>query len=227
MKKDIQLIIFDCDGVLIDSEVLAMRMWQQVLKERGATLTPAYFVDQFLGKSVQIVEQCVERDFGITLKPDDFAMFHRRLLASFSAHLQPTEGITSLLKALAVPYCLATSSPVERTSQALFCTSLDRFFPHHRFTRSQVKRGKPAPDLFLYAAQCMGVAPAHCLVIEDSPAGLEAAHAAGTQVLRFTGASHLKYLARSDSDEASVSSWQAFRARFPALLKHHSIKDTE
>lgn len=225
MKTDIQLIIFDCDGVLVDSEVLSMRMWQQVLKERGANLTPDYFVDQFLGKSVQIVEQCVERDFGIILEPDDLVMFHRRLLASFKAHLRPTEGIASLLNALSVPFCLATSSSAERTHQALSFTSLDKFFPHHRFTRSQVKRGKPAPDLLLYAAQSMGVNPAHCLVIEDSPAGLEAAQAAGTQVLRFTGGSHLKYLARSD--ETSISSWQAFRERFPALLKNNSMKDTE
>ncbi|MBU2979291.1 HAD family hydrolase [Alteromonas sp. C1M14] len=225
MLADVQLIIFDCDGVLIDSEVLSMRMWQQVLKERGANLTPAYFVDEFLGKSVQIVEQCVARDFGITLTADDLARFHHRLVASFAAHLKPTEGIVSLLQQLSVPYCLATSSSSERTSQALSCTSLAPYFPQHRFTRSQVTRGKPAPDLFLYAAEAMGAAPANCLVIEDSPAGLEAAHAAGMQVLRFTGGSHLQYL--DDLNGTSISSWQAFKTRFPELLKNIDMKDTE
>ena len=187
MTIESSLVIFDCDGVLIDSEVLSMQSWQHLLKIYDVSISAEYFINNFLGKSMQHVEQQVQHDFDLTITTQMKDEFHVFLKQSFAKNLMPTLGVKGLLKRLNVPYCLATSSSPERTEYALSCTGLNQYFTDNIFTRSLVKHGKPAPDLFLYAAEQMGVSPGQCIVIEDSPAGIEAGLAANMQVIHYTG----------------------------------------
>ncbi|AMJ74654.1 HAD family hydrolase [Alteromonas stellipolaris] len=216
MTIESSLVIFDCDGVLIDSEMLSMQSWQRLLETYGVSINAEYFISKFLGKSMQHVEQQIHHDFGLTVTTQIKDDFHILLKRSFAKNLMPTLGIESLLSRLTVPYCLATSSSPERTEYALSCTGLSQYFTGNIFTRSLVKNGKPAPDLFLYAAEKMGVAPKHCIVIEDSPAGIEAGIAANMQVIHYTGGSHLKDMPTNHT--TTISHWDNFIQAYPMLV---------
>ncbi len=210
-----QLVIFDCDGVLIDSEILSLQAWQDVLAPHGLTISQTYFVERFLGKSMASVVNSLKQDFDFELDDTLSDTFHQRLQTIFEHELRPTPGITEVLEKLTVPYCLATSSSPQRTRHALDTTGLASFFTNNRFTRYDVTRGKPAPDLFLHAARTMGVTPEHCLVIEDSPAGLQAADAAAMHKLRYLGASHLPDSLAAPSD---LLHWQQLQTRFADIF---------
>ena len=208
MTIESSLVIFDCDGVLIDSEVLSMQSWQHLLKTYEISISAEYFISNFLGKSMQHVEQQILHDFGLTVTSQIKDEFHVRLNKTFTKNLTPTPGIISLLRRLKVPYCLATSSSPERTEFALSCTGLSQYFTNNIFTRSLVKHGKPAPDLFLYAAEKMGAPPKQCIIIEDSPAGIAAGLAANMQVIQYTGGSHLKDMPTNHT--TTVAHWDNF-----------------
>ena len=218
MSDNIELIIFDCDGVLIDSEILSMKAWQTVVSRRHCSLSAMYFTEHFLGKSLQHVLHCLERDFSLAFTPADIEEFHHELQYQFSQDLQPTPGIETVLSQLQVPYCLATSSSPERTTLALKTTGLDRYFANNRFTRDEVEHGKPAPDLFLHAARTMNTPPDNCLVIEDSFAGLQAARAAKMPYLHYIGGTHLKACKFNDPD--TFDNWNTFMSRYASLFKN-------
>jgi HAD superfamily hydrolase (TIGR01509 family) len=185
------LVIFDCDGVLIDSEVISARMLISELHGYGVSIDLAYVSRKFLGRSYPTVLREVRETFGVIL-PDHFeADYRARLLAAFAADLRIMPGVGDAIASLTVPYCLATSSSPERLAHSLGLVGLDRLFAGRTFTASRVARGKPAPDLFLLAAAEMGASPDRCLVIEDSETGVRAGLAAGMEVWRFTGGSHL------------------------------------
>jgi HAD superfamily hydrolase (TIGR01509 family) len=188
------LVIFDCDGVLIDSEVISARMLIAALAGYGVDIDMAFVTRQFLGRSYPTVLREVRETFGVTL-PDRFeADYRARLLASFQRDLVVMPGVMGALADLTLQYCLATSSSPERLATSLALVGLTQAFAGRAFTASEVARGKPAPDLFLHAAARMGADPARCLVIEDSLTGIRAGLAAGMQVWRFTGGSHLRGL---------------------------------
>ncbi|WP_232365016.1 HAD family hydrolase [Salinimonas marina] len=218
MSNNIKLIIFDCDGVLIDSEILSMKAWQAVLSRRHRTLSAAYFTQHFLGKSMQHVLQCLADDFSLAFTAADVDEFHHELQQQFRRDLHPTPGIETVLSHLQIPYCLATSSSPQRTRFALKTSGLAHYFGNNRFTRDEVEHGKPAPDLFLHAANTMQVAPAHCLVIEDSEAGLQAARAANMPYLHYIGGTHLKACTVNGRD--TFDNWNTFRRRFAPLFKN-------
>lgn len=187
----IDLVIFDCDGVLIDSEVISARMLVAELAGHGVGIDTDYVARHFLGRSYPVVLRQIREEFGIDL-PDGFeAAYRARLMAAFEAGLTRIPGVTEVLTRLAVPYCLATSSSPARLARSLEIVELTPFFKDRCTSAAEVANGKPAPDLFLRAAEKMGVPPARCLVIEDSRAGVIAARRAGMRVWRFTGGSHL------------------------------------
>lgn len=217
-----QLIIFDCDGVLIDSEVISARQLIEELKGYGVEMDMAFVSRHFLGRSYPVVLKEVRDRWGVQL-PDRFeADYRARLLAAFERDLQVMPQVADTLRALTVPYCLATSSSPERMRKSLEITGLSAFFDGRAFTASEVARGKPAPDLFLHAAARMGVHPAACAVIEDSLNGVRAGLAAGMRVWRFTGGSHLKGLDLTPPEdaipEASYDSFPALRAAHRELF---------
>ena len=196
------LVIFDCDGVLIDSEVISARQLIEELKAYGVEMDMAFVSRHFLGRSYPVVLKEVRERWGVAL-PDRFeADYRARLLAAFERELQVMPGAAAAIRALRRPYCLATSSSPERLRRSLEITGLADLFVGRTFTASEVRRGKPAPDLFLHAAAAMGADPAACVVIEDSLNGVRAGLAAGMQVWRFTGGSHLKGLDLTAPDDA-------------------------
>jgi HAD superfamily hydrolase (TIGR01509 family) len=186
------LIIFDCDGVLVDSEVISCRAHAATLTRHGYPITEDQVFDRFLGRSMRQATLEVEAELGRAL-PDDFhTQVYAEIFRSFAASLEATPHIGETLAAITLPVCVASSGPPEKISASLNRVELyDRFAPHI-FSAVQVKHGKPAPDLFLFAAEQMKVSRERCLVIEDSVSGIAAARAAGMTVLGFHGGSHCR-----------------------------------
>jgi HAD superfamily hydrolase (TIGR01509 family) len=183
------LIIFDCDGVLVDSELLSCRCLSETLAAYGVDLCVDQALDLFLGRSVTAVLQHYQA-LGRTI-PDQFtAELKAGVRAAFASSLCPIEGVKSVLEGLRIPHCVASSSDVDRVSFSLALTGLAPHFDTRVYTSQMVPRGKPAPDLFLYAAERMQVDPQRALVIEDSVSGVKAGKAAGMTVWGFVGGSH-------------------------------------
>jgi len=215
---DIDLIIFDCDGVLIDSEGLSARVLISALARVGIDVDMDYFCANFVGRSFPTVVQDIRDKWHITL-PDGFELSYRgELLKVFESELRPTPGLVELLARIKTRTCVATSSSPERVSKSLQVTGLTHWFTNTVFTASEVKHGKPAPDLFLHAARKMGVEPARCLVIEDSVPGVAAAIAARMPVLRYTGGEHLKGRTLKHPDTVTTfDNWSALGLLAPRL----------
>jgi HAD superfamily hydrolase (TIGR01509 family) len=186
------LVIFDCDGVLVDSEIISCRAHAATLTRHGYPITEDQVFDRFLGRSMRQATLEVEAELGRSL-PDDFhTQVYAEIFREFATSLQATPHIIEALAAITLPVCVASSGPPEKISASLNRVGLyDRFAPHI-FSAVQVQHGKPAPDLFLFAAEQMGVSPARCLVIEDSVSGIAAALAAGMAVLGYHGGSHCR-----------------------------------
>ena len=204
MRPD--LVIFDCDGVLIDSEVISAQMLIEALVPYGVAIDRAFVTRHFLGRSYPVVLAEVRSRFGIGLPESFEADYRATLLAAFEERLQVMPGAIDLLSSMAVPWCVATSSSPARAQRSLEITGLASLVAERLFTVADVARGKPAPDLFLYAAGRMGAEPARCLVLEDSLNGIRAARAAGMQVWRFTGGCHLAGLDLTEPDDARPDS---------------------
>lgn len=185
------LIIFDCDGVLIDSEIISARMLVAELDKLGVDIDLDYVAQHFLGRSYPTVMDQIRHEFHLTLPHDFEEQYRQRLLAAFATELKVMPHVANVLRDLKQPYCVATSSSPKRAAFSLNLVGLGHLAGPHLFTSTMVAHGKPAPDLFLYAAQQMGADPARCLVIEDSLTGIRAARAAGMPVWRFIGGSHL------------------------------------
>ncbi|SDW44013.1 haloacid dehalogenase superfamily, subfamily IA, variant 3 with third motif having DD or ED [Celeribacter indicus] len=185
------LVIFDCDGVLIDSEVISARMLIAELALHDVRIDTAYVARHFLGRSYPTVLRQIRDEFGIHLPEGFEAAYRARLISAFRSDLVEVAGVRAVIAGLGVPYALATSSSPERLGESLAIVGMADLFAGRCTTASEVANGKPAPDLFLRVAEKYGVAPARCLVIEDSRAGVEAGLAAGMNVWRFTGGSHL------------------------------------
>jgi len=183
------LLIFDFDGVLVDSEVLACRIDAEFLTGLGVPYTTEEILRQFVGVSLKDMISRIEAEHGCRLPTDFGEKLNRILFARFEAELKPVPGVREAILALPFPRCVASSSIPERIALSLRVTGLADLFDHV-FSASEVARGKPAPDLFLHAASKMSVSPDDCLVIEDSPAGVQAAIAAGMRVIGFVGGSH-------------------------------------
>lgn len=184
------LLIFDCDGVLIDSELISARMLMAELAGRGVAIDHAYVARHFLGRSYPVVMAQIRDQFGVVLPESFEADYRARLLDAFERELKVMPGVTDVIARLGVPFCLATSSSPARVIRSLQIVGLADAFGPRVFTASEVARGKPAPDLFLHAAERLGVRPADCVVIEDSVHGVQAGVAAGMRVWGFTGGGH-------------------------------------
>ena len=189
---DIRLIIFDCDGVLVDSEPLAIRLMRDTLARHGLDIPIAEAYARFLGRSLGSVLADLESNHDLHLGPDDLERMRSELADLFRAELKPVPHVVDTVATLAKSHaiCVASSSLPERLELSLGLTGLLPFFDGHVMSASAVTHGKPAPDLFQHAAARLGVPPEHCLVIEDSPAGIAAAQAAGMRVFGFTGGAH-------------------------------------
>jgi HAD superfamily hydrolase (TIGR01509 family) len=187
-----ELVIFDCDGVLIDSEVISCRTDIACLAEIGIAISIDEVMDRYVGISAAAMVADLEARSGRLVPPNFTETLRHRVASAFDAELRAIPGIEAALDLLPCRSCVASSSMPERLRHSLSLVGLfDRFHPHI-FSATEVARGKPAPDLFLHAAARMAVAPVRCLVVEDSVPGVQAARAAGMPVLGFTGGGHCR-----------------------------------
>jgi HAD superfamily hydrolase (TIGR01509 family) len=184
------LIIFDCDGVLLESEIISCSTDAVELTKAGFPYTTEEVCEQFLGKSLKSMLATIEADHGKPL-PNGFSDHLKRCNKErFEQKLVAVDGIEQVLDGLALPFCVASSSDVARLNHSLGLVGLHGRFAPHIYSADHVENAKPAPDLFLHAASCMGAVPDRCLVIEDSLAGVAAGLAAGMAVLGFHGGAH-------------------------------------
>lgn len=190
MIRPIELVIFDCDGVLVDSERLSVRLDVEILGRLGWPLSEAEVIDRFVGRSEADQTAEIEAHLGRSIGAGWGQEFGHLYQALFAADLKPVEGIPEVLAALAragTPVCVASSGDHAKIRRNLALTGLEGWFGDRIFSADDVARGKPAPDLFLHAAERLGVPPARCAVVEDSRHGVEAARAAGMQVFGYAG----------------------------------------
>ena len=190
MLSQFDLVIFDCDGVLIDSEVLSCGCLQEMLYAHGLPIDLEGVFERFLGRSFATVEETYREALGRPLAADFRPSYKALLKARFAESLRPMPGIEAVLARLDRPCCVASSSDVERLAFSLAAAGLSAHFGDRAYSADLVARAKPAPDLFLYAAERMQAAPARTLVVEDSVNGVLAGKAAGMVVWGFTGGSH-------------------------------------
>ena len=183
----IDLVIFDCDGVLVDSERLAIKVDVMVLARLGWALSEEEIVERFVGVSDLHFRRAIEAQLGCTLPDDWEAEFQPLYRKAFSEKLRPVEGIVEALDRISLSTCVASSGTHEKMRFTLGLTGLYDRFDGRIFSATEVVHGKPAPDLFLYAAERMGVSPRASVVVEDSVSGVAAARAAGMRVLAYAG----------------------------------------
>jgi HAD superfamily hydrolase (TIGR01509 family) len=187
VNDGIDLVIFDCDGVLVDSEVIAVRIDQRMLADLGWHLSIDEVVETFLGTSAATFTATVEAHLGRPL-PEGFEAGYEPLLhAAFDAELQAVAGIEAALDDITLRTCVASSGSHAKIRRTLGHTGLLPRFDGRIYSSAEVTNGKPAPDLFLHAARRMGADPARCVVIEDSRFGVQAARAAGMHAYGYAG----------------------------------------
>jgi HAD superfamily hydrolase (TIGR01509 family) len=192
LNAKVDLIIFDCDGVLVDSEVISCRAHAATLTRHGYPITAEQVLNRFLGVSDREARMTIEAELGRSLPADFEAQMKQAALQRYADDLRLVPYIAEAIAAIDLPKCVASSGTPEKIRHGLTCAGLYDALAPHIFSAVQVKRGKPAPDLFLFAAEQMQASPERCLVIEDSIPGITGAVAAGMTVLGFHGGSHCR-----------------------------------
>jgi HAD superfamily hydrolase (TIGR01509 family) len=186
-RLPIRLLIFDCDGVLVDTERLGVRVEAEICTELGWPLTEAEVVERFLGRTNTFMISEIERELGRSLPNVWEEMFVPRYRAAFEGELLAVDGVVEALDRISITTCVASSGTHEGMRETLGRTGLYERFAGRIFSATEVEHGKPEPDLFLHAADRMGVRPEECAVVEDSIAGVQAARAAGMTVFAYGG----------------------------------------
>ena len=185
-----ELVIFDCDGVLVDSEIIALAQMRRALGKAGLMLSAAQTLDFCLGLRLESVIQKAEAALGSALPSTFGSDVADQILIRLDAQLQGIDGVPEAVARIGARSCVASSSAPERIRRSLEAAGYASLFEPHVFSAQMVAQGKPSPDLFLYAAQQMAVSPPQCLVIEDSLAGVQGAVSAGMAVFGFVGGGH-------------------------------------
>lgn len=182
----IQAIIFDCDGTLVDSETVSLKVLVDYIAEFGLVIPMEDALERFAGGELPVVFAEVEERLGRKLPEDHLEQFRSRQLARLAQGVDIIDGVEQLLNGLTLPYCVASNAPLNKVGLCLKTSGLDRFFPEaRRFSAYEVRKWKPEPDLFLLAAESLQTDPAHCAVVEDSIYGVDAGIAAGMQVFAY------------------------------------------
>jgi HAD superfamily hydrolase (TIGR01509 family) len=184
VRRRPELVIFDCDGVLVDSERIAVRVDAEMLAELGWPLSEQEVVERFMGRTTEEMLRAIEAEVA-DLEPGWEVEFDRRYRAALEAELAPVDGVVEALDAIDIPTCVASSGSHDKLRFTLGHTGLYPRFEGRIFSAHDVARGKPAPDLFLHAARSMGADPAACAVVEDSRYGVQAARAAGMRAFAY------------------------------------------
>ncbi|MFD2176607.1 HAD family hydrolase [Veronia pacifica] len=182
---NIDLVIFDCDGVLVDSETITARVFCDMLRELGFDADQDDIYHRFVGQSGGKGGQILENILGYPAPDTFFPELNQRVMRALKAEVAPIEGVPEALDQLSLPYCVASNGKHQKMETTLMKSGLYQQFEGKIFSAEDVKLAKPAPDVYLYAAQSMGVVPSRCLVVEDTVTGVKAGVAAGMTVLGF------------------------------------------
>jgi HAD superfamily hydrolase (TIGR01509 family) len=180
-----ELVIFDCDGVLVDSERIANTVFAEVLSELGLALSLEDMFDIFVGHSSSQCMTIVAEMLGTKPPADLESRYKERIHAALSKNVQAVKGVEDVIKGLTIPYCVASSGSHDKMQATLTATNLLQYFEGKLYSVTEVQRAKPYPDVYLYAAQQMGVMPSKCVVIEDTPIGVKGGLAAGMTVFGY------------------------------------------
>ncbi|WP_405774247.1 HAD family hydrolase [Streptomyces sp. NBC_00859] len=186
-RNPVELVIFDCDGVLVDSERICVEVDAVIMADLGCSFTEAEIIERFVGSSTEVYTAAVEERLGRSLEKDWQQKYEHLYDAAFAAELAAVDGIAEVLGGLATPSCVASNGDHGAIRRSLEIVGLTNHFEGRIFSADDVAKGKPAPDLFLYAARSMGVEPGKCVVIEDSAYGVQAARAAGMRAFGYCG----------------------------------------
>jgi HAD superfamily hydrolase (TIGR01509 family) len=208
-----QLVIFDCDGVLVDSERITNQVFAEMLAGIGLPLGIDYLFEHFVGRSMQHCWREIGRMLGHEVPPAFREEFQQRSFAALRAQVQPVPGVAAVLDSLPVPFCVASSGGHEKMATTLGATGLLSRFRNRMFSATEVANGKPAPDIFLYAAARCGVEPGRCAVIEDSSAGVRAGVTAGMRVYGYSAQTPAALLSSAGAHDTFTD-----MARLPELL---------
>lgn len=187
MKK-YKCVIFDCDGVLVDSEPLAEKTFIKMAGELGAHIDIEYARKNFKGASFKSILEKLRTVFNVELPPNFELEYRRRSFEMFTNHLKPVKGIETILKSLKIPFCVASSGPQNKIKHNLELTGLLPYFEGRIFSCYDIQKWKPEPDIFLHAASSMGFSVDDCVVVEDTMIGINAAKSGGFDVLGFADA---------------------------------------
>lgn len=221
VMTEIQCVIWDCDGCLIDSEILACSVSTKLLGELGVNISPQDYIDKYAGKGIRHTLELLEQETSKSLiSRFPFDRLHEEREELFRSSLKQIEGLEEVLEQIEIPMCIASGSEFNRLYLTLEITNLRSKFQNNIFSSEQVDHGKPAPDIFLFAAEQMNVLPEHCLVIEDSPSGIKAAKAANMSVFGFVGASHASTDWRAKVKKAQPDEILEDIRALPSFLKH-------
>lgn len=214
------LIIYDCDGTLIDTETIYAELNLAAYHRLGLThWTLESYVDAMVGVPVSEGRKIIEAEYGRPLPPDFDEAIERAAQARMASDLAALPGVREAVARIEGPRCVASSTSMAPLRRNLTTAGLLDLFDPHVFSASQVARGKPHPDVFLFAAERMGVAPARCLVIEDSVPGVLAARAAGMAVVGFTGVAHDKPRTAARLREAGALAVIDHHDQWPELVR--------
>jgi len=220
------LVIFDCDGVLVDSEILANELLAGMMTELGHPMTTADAVQKFTGCSLTDVLALIEGVLGRKVPDEVGQRFGRRLSERLRRDLKPIEGVKAVIANLPYRRCVASSSSIERIRLSLEVTGLASLFDGNVFSATQVAHGKPAPDLYLFAARTMSVTPSQCIVVEDSLVGVKAGVAAGMTVVGFAGGAHATSDLAQKLSAAGARQVLSSMSELPAVIaSQHSACD--
>ena len=223
------LVIFDCDGVLVDSETIVSAVHVAHLRRAGYAIDQEQLIARFLGTTDRAMIATIEDELGHPLPADYLAQVKQEVRSRAAAELRAVPGAFDAARAMTCAVCVASSSAEEQLHFKLEATGLAGIFGDRVFSADRVEHGKPAPDIFLYAAARTGWQPGQCVVIEDSVNGVRAGRAAGMRVLGFTGAGHLPSgydSALLDAGaEAVAADYGALRALLPEAFAGHSGDD--
>ncbi|MFS4456146.1 HAD-IA family hydrolase [Maribacter sp. 2304DJ31-5] len=186
-------IIFDCDGVLVDSEIITSKVLVSMAKELNLSITLDYAIKNFMGKSLNHIMAYIEECLDCPLPTDFETEYRKRTYDRFKKELRPIDGILQLIEKIEVPFCVASSGPLKKIKTNLTITNMANRFVGRMFSCYEINSWKPEPDIFLHAAKEMGFQPKECAVIEDSLVGVQAALAGGFDVFMYS---------KSDSDNS-------------------------
>lgn len=225
MVRGTELVIFDCDGVLVDSEPLAAEVLARELNAIGYAITAEDCIERFTGISMPATVAAIEADWGRPL-PEGFEAWVRAAdFAAFARELTPIAGVADAVGRLACRVCVASSGAPEKMCFSLQRTGLLPLFAPHLFSAGMVAHGKPAPDLFLYAARAMGADPGACVVVEDAVPGVLAAVAAGMRALGFIGGGHCRPATAAALTAAGAQAVFAEMQALPGLVADHAASN--